>query len=294
MAYAQPRYGIAPNSAHGQTDPSYHRQPHQDDAAYEPGRGYQNHETYHEPAFNGTLYRLGEHHASGDRTGMRAGGNGYYGGTVPNGNMRQGGGYEGAAAPPSQQKADYNQRYAYQEHQAHPPLQMTHRPPVDVHGSPPTDIDPQNAGRFGAHRPRAQQNGHRQEAARADRSMHADVGYHRSDQYYEPRGDRGHHPQPPRIATSRSADAIRRPPQPALQSQRQEHSNSYGSGAIQPSNGNHMHALKPASSHGQRQPTPPKLAAAQVPKRQSPIFSTCDEELLSTLADYRIKPKKES
>ena len=270
MAYAPPHNGVTPNPPYGHPEPAYQHQPQQDHAAYDHVYGYQSYENYRETTYDVTTYPLGRHHAPQDRPTTRGGEREYYGGTAQLGDMRQGNGYGGAAMPQPQPIVSYDERYEYQEPRARPP-QSNHRPPPNVYKSPPINSYSQNVAQRGAYSLQAQQNGHRQEPARVDGSIQAEVGYHRNDQYDELHGDRAHDPQRSRIATSRSADAVRQPPQPVLQTQQQGHSNTYGSGAVLPGNGNHRSgsAPKSVSSRGQRQPTPPKPAAAQLPKRQS-------------------------
>ena len=287
MAYAPPHYGAPPNPAYGHTEPSYQRQPQRDYAVYDRGHGYQNYENYHETTYDAIAYPPDRYHAPQDRPTAHGGEHDYYGGTFQHGNLRQGNEYGGAAIQQLKQRVGHDERYVYQELRARPPPQSNHRLPANVHRSPPVNSYPQNAAQRDAQSPQAQQNGYRQEPAGADGSMQAKVDFHRNDQYYESHGDRGHHPQRPRIATSRSADAVRQPPQPAVQSQQQGHPNSYGSGAVPLGNGNHRpgSAPKPVSSHGQRQPTPPKAAATQFPKRQSHTSLFCAGVLLRILAN---------
>ena len=141
---------------------------------------------------------------------------------------------------------------------------------LDASG-PPGNPYPQVGMQRGTQRPHAQVNRRREESSWKDGPIQPDEGYHRNDHYYEPCEDQSYRPRQPRIAISKSVDAISQPPQSTVQFQQHGNPQSHGYSVPQGGTVNHRpgSAPKPASSHAQRQPAPPKPAASQPPKRQS-------------------------
>jgi len=265
MAYARPRYGDVQRPAYAHPEPLGEPQQERDPAVDDHGNVYQNYDNYHESTYDFTQYRSDNHYAPQDGLVGRAGENGHYGGTARNGDTRQGGGYGGPTTQQPHSRTGYDERHAYREPRAHPPPQPNYHSPPHGKKSPPVNQHQQKGLSRGAQRTQAKQNGYYQELALHSDSTDADRGFHRNDQYYEPREDQKYRTQRPPITSSKSAEVVNQRPPPAGQHQSQVYTESHGNGAVQGDPGSHKpgSAPRPAPARGQRRPTPPKLATAQ-------------------------------
>ena len=273
MSYARPRYGFASSPAYGHPETSHEPQPQQDYAFYDHSNGYPNPDSYHEHTYYSTPYQSDNYPAPRGRLAGHEEENRYYGGTAQNGGMRQDGRYGGPAMQQPQQRAGSDVSYAYREARGRLVPQSKPGPPVYTLRSPPVNRYPQAGAQPVVQSPQAQGKSYREEPARTNVPIQADAAYHQKDQYYEQRDGYSHHSQRPRIATSRSAEAVQHRPRPEIHSQQQEISNFHGARVVQAGTTSHRpsSAPKTASSQGQRQPTPPKVTA-QHSKRRSPTY----------------------
>lgn len=266
MAYAQPRYGDVQKPDYGHSEHPYKPQQQQEPAVYDHGNGYQDPDNYHEPTYDPTQYQSDEYYAPRDSPVGRAEENGYYGGMARNGDTRQGGGYGAPVVQQPHSRVGYDEKHAYRKPRAHPSPQPNHHSPAHGLKSPLVNQHQQKGPPRAAQRPQAQQNGYYQAPAMQSDLTHMDRGYHRNDQYYEPREDQAYRPQRPPVTTSKSAEAVNQRPPPRSERQPQVYTEFHGNGAVLASPGSHKpgRAPKPTSAHGQRQPNPPKLATVQL------------------------------
>lgn len=266
MAYARPHYGHVQRAAYAHPEPLGEPQQERGPAVHDHGDVYQNYDNYHESTYDSTQYRSDNYYAPHDGLVGRAGDNGHYGGTARNGDTRQGGDYWGPTTQQPHSRPGYDERHAYREPRAHPPPQPNYHSSPHGTKSPLVNQHQQKGPSRGPQRTQAKQDGYYQDLASHSDSTHADRDFHRNDQYYEPREDQKYQTQRPQITSSKSAEAVNQRPPPAGQHQPQVYTEFHGNGAVQGDPGGHNPGSAPrtAPAHGQRRPTPPKLATAQL------------------------------
>ena len=268
MAYAQPRYGVAPKPIYGHPEPSYESQQQHEYMAYVRGNGHPNYDNHRETPHQPAQYPLGQYHTS--QSGPTGPGQevSHFGENGQDGDPTQGGGYVAPAVQHMQHRGDNDEMYVYRERRSRPPPQSNHYPPSRSPQPFPLDEYQPTSSSRGPQKPRTPQNGLYQEPVLQNGSTYHG-GYQRNNQYYEPHENQGHRVQRPAIATSKSADSVSQRPRTAGENQQHGFSGSYGDWPVQGGSGNRRPGSvpKPAPSHRERQPTPPKIATAQISKR---------------------------